>query len=91
MSETAVPAFIVVPGYEAGAPATFEPRSRARTLLHLVDNAFNFSLHGAAGFRRACRLVDSVRCLDLRYGDLEEGVEAMERLLEEETDTVTAP
>ncbi|WJW74428.1 HprK-related kinase A [Thiohalobacter sp. IOR34] len=81
MAEPARPAFVVVPRYLEGAPARFQPRSRARTLLHLIDNAFNFALHGGTGFERAKALIDSVDCLDFGYGCLDEAVVAFDSLI----------
>jgi len=84
MTEPAEAAHVVVPVYAAGQPARFTPRSRARTLLHLIDNAFNFNLHGVAGFKRACALIDSVSCQEFHYGRLEDALVAFDRLLQGE-------
>ncbi len=86
MAEPARAAHVVVPVYAAGQPARFTPRSRARTLLHLIDNAFNFNLHGVAGFERARALIERVSCQAFHYGNLDDAVLAFDRLLEGEAE-----
>ncbi len=86
MAEPAEAAHVVVPVYAAGQPARFRPRSRAHTLLHLIDNAFNFNLHGVAGFERACALIDAVSCQEFHYGRLEDALVAFDRLCQGEAE-----
>jgi len=71
-SETARPGWIVVPRYEAGLAAALIPLSRARGLMRMADNAFNYSVHGRTGFEVLAQLVDRCACYEFAYGDLEE-------------------
>jgi HprK-related kinase A len=80
MDEAALPAWIVFPRWEAGAPARFQPRSRADTFIYAGDNAFNYSLLGEAGFRTLQGLIDHCECLDFRYGELDDALAAFEKL-----------
>ncbi|GAB4174606.1 MAG: HprK-related kinase A [Rhodocyclaceae bacterium] len=73
-------AWVVFPRYEAGAPALFRPFPKARTVLRLADNAFNYTLFGETGFRALVALVDGCGCHEFRYGDLGEAVRAFEAL-----------
>jgi HprK-related kinase A len=79
--EPATPAWIVFPKWRAGAPAELAPVPQARAHLRLAENAFNYSLLGAAGFTAAARLVDSTRTFDFSYGTLDDAMAVFERLL----------
>ena len=79
--EPASPAWIVFPQWRAGAPAELVPVPQARAHLRLAENAFNYSLLGAAGFATAARLVDATRTFDFSYGALDDAMAVFERLL----------
>lgn len=72
--EPALPGSIVYPRYVSGAPARLQSWPKARAFMHMANNAFNYSLHGAAGFHALSRLVDGSVCYEFTYGDLEEAV-----------------
>jgi len=72
--ETAVPGWIVLPRYRAGDPAMLTPLSKARALMQMADNAFNYSVHGRRGFETMARIVDRCKCYEFAYGDIEEAV-----------------
>lgn len=74
--------WVVLPRYEAGAPARLEPLSRAEAFMHLVDNAFNYHLHGSAGFEVLTALVDRCDCYRFTYSRLEEAAALFARLAE---------
>lgn len=78
--ETARPGWVIFPQWEAGAPATLTPRSRAQTFMFLAQNAFNYSHLGADGFRVGAALIDQADCYDFRYSQLHEAVAAFDRL-----------
>jgi HprK-related kinase A len=69
-AETAGPGWIVFPQYARGAASALIPRAKADTLLELGSNAFNYHIHGAAGFAALANFVDASGCYDFRYGDL---------------------
>lgn len=80
-SGTVCPAgLIVIPHFVAGAETTATQMSRARTVLHLADNSFNYNLHGRQGFERLADIADQAPCVTLRYSRLDQGVDAVERL-----------
>lgn len=79
----ATPRWVVLPQYEAGAAATLTRLSRASAFMTLVDNAFNYNIHGAAGFAALAALIDRCDCYSLRYGDLEQAVALFDRLAAE--------
>jgi HprK-related kinase A len=69
-AETAMPAWIVLPRYTAGAPATLTPLSKARAFLHLADNSFNYHVHGKNGFDAIGKVIDACECYEFSYADL---------------------
>jgi len=71
-TETARPGWIVLPRYEAGAVARLTPLSKARGLMQLADNAFNYSAHGRRGFEFLSGFVDLCGCHEFAYGNLDE-------------------
>lgn len=80
--EPAVPRWVVLPKYEAGSPTVLQPLGKARAMLELAENAFNYSLHGKAGFATLGRLIDAADCFTFRYSRLEEAIAAFDHLVE---------
>jgi len=78
--EMVAPGWIVLPRYEAGAPATLSPLPKARAFMRLADNAFNYNIHGRRGFDVLAKLVDTCGCFEFAYGDLEEAATVFDRL-----------
>lgn len=78
--ERARPRWLVLPRYEAGAPACLTRLPKARALMRLADGSFNYHLHGRTGFEVLVRLVEACDCHEFVYGDLEEAVATFEAL-----------
>ncbi len=78
--ESAQPAWVIFPKWEAGAATRLTPRSQAQTFMFLAQNAFNYSHLGADGFRVGTALIDQAACYDFRYSDLAEAVAAFDAL-----------
>ena len=72
--EPAMPGWVVFPRYVAGAPAAFTPLTKARTVLRLVENAFNYNVQREAGFDALGELVAHSQCADFSYGDLDQAM-----------------
>jgi len=81
--ETAAPGWIVMPKYTAGASLTVQTLTRARGMMALIENAFNFDLHGRHGFETLGRFTDACRCYSIEYGTLEAAITACEQLAAE--------
>jgi HprK-related kinase A len=79
-TEPARPRWIVLPRYEAGAPARLKPLPKGRAFMQLADSAFNYSLHGRNGFDVLAQIVEACTCYELVYGDLGEALRIFERL-----------
>jgi HprK-related kinase A len=73
-AETAQPGWVVFPRYLAGAPAVLTPLERARTLLQLAQNAFNYDIFGAEGFDMLSALADRSACYSFEYSDLHHAI-----------------
>jgi HprK-related kinase A len=78
--ESASPAWIVFPRYQVGAAAALTPLPRARAFMALVQNAFNYGLHGRHGFDLLAEFVEHSRCHEFVYQELEEAAAVFQRL-----------
>jgi HprK-related kinase A len=79
-AQTAAPAWIVFPKYEAGAAATLEPIPQARAFMRVAENAFNYSLLGAAGFQALAGVIDQCSSYNFTYSVLDDAIEIFSRL-----------
>jgi HprK-related kinase A len=79
-TEPARPRWIVLPRYEADAPARLKPLPKGRAFMQLADSAFNYSLHGRNGFDVLAQIVEACTCFELVYGELGEALRIFERL-----------
>lgn len=80
--EMALPGWIVLPRYSHDAPARLKPMTRARGLMALIQNAFNFDLHGESGFATLGQLVDASACYEFSYGQLDDAIAIFDQLAE---------
>ncbi len=77
---SALPAWVVLPRYAAGAAAQWQPLSRARAFMTLVENAFNYNVHGRGGFAAFADVIDRSDCHEFSYSSLPEAVAAFDQL-----------
>lgn len=68
--ETARPAWLIFPSYQAGAPAELARVVKARAFLRVIQNSFNYSMLHATGFETVAAMIDACDCYDFTYGDL---------------------
>ena len=73
--DTALPGWVVLPRFIPGAETQLTPLSKGKALMALADNAFNYHLHGAAGFHALAALVGRCQCFEFSYSRLEEATE----------------
>jgi HprK-related kinase A len=78
--EPALPRWIVLPRYTPGATPALTDMPKARMLLLLAEQAFNYDLHGRGGFEATADLVDRCECLDFEYSTLDEAVQHINQL-----------
>lgn len=83
MRETARPRLMIFPKYVPGAKLDMARASRADCFVAITQNAFNYVLHGADGFRLAAALTDTVAPYKLRYSDLPAAAAAIDELMVE--------
>lgn len=73
-SEVARPRWIAQPRYERGATTQLAALSKARTFMHLADQAFNYDVHGRRGFELLAQVVAGTDCFEFRYDTLDDAV-----------------
>ena len=78
--EPATPTLIVFPRYDADSDLHIEPVAKSRAFGRLAVNSFNFEILGPEGFDAIGRLLQSCRCYQVTYRDLEQAVEAIKHL-----------
>lgn len=78
--EGARPTWVVVPRYEPGSPAALEPLPKAQAHVLLADQAFNYDIHGVAGFQATADLVDRTACWAFSYTDLDDAIRVFDDL-----------
>ena len=80
MDETALPAWVVFPRWQAGAAPQLAPRPKADAMMELGRNAFNYQMLGRAGFERLADLVSACDCYDFSYSRLDDAIVVFDRL-----------
>ena len=78
--EQALPAWVVIPRFTAGAAAQLRPLSRARAFMAMVENSFNYNVHGRAGFAALADVIDRSACYEFTYSNLLDASAALEEL-----------
>lgn len=81
VTESASPTWIVMPRFQAGAVPQLNELPKARMLLLLAEQAFNYDIHGRAGFEATADLVDRCECLEFVYSSLGDAVAHLEQQL----------
>jgi HprK-related kinase A len=80
-SETARPAWVGLPLYQAGGRTELASLTKASAFMRLVDCAFNYSIHGRAGFETLAGVIADCGCFRFSYGgSLDEAVRTFDRL-----------
>ena len=79
-AETALPAWIIFPRYEAGADAVLTAVGKASAHVRVAKNAFNYSLLGGRGFDTLADLIDRCDSHEFRYSRLDDALATFERL-----------
>jgi HprK-related kinase A len=81
MGETVRPAWVVFPKFAAGSRLMLRSLPKAQSFLRLAHNAFNYQITGADGFGAVGEIIRSCDCCELSYGDLDEVVARIDRLV----------
>jgi HprK-related kinase A len=88
--EPATARWIVFPQFDAVEPPELVSVPKARALLELGLESFNYSLLGAAGFEALAALIERCDCYRLVYGDLAQGVAVLNDLCARTADASTS-
>nr|WP_276598092.1 HprK-related kinase A [Roseateles koreensis] len=75
-------AWVVFPRYVAQSPVCPKPLARGEAMMALVDNAFNYHLHGRQGFETLVGMVSAANCMRFEYSDLEAAAAYFNQLAE---------
>lgn len=78
--EPALPGWVVLPRYEAGAPARLQPLPKGKAMMRLIECAFNYNVHGRRGFELLANLVQHCECYEFTYSRLDEAAAVFDRL-----------
>jgi HprK-related kinase A len=77
----AIPRWIVLPRYAEDQSTRLAPIAKARAFMQLVDNGFNYDIHGRRGFEQLAHIAETCDCLEFVYGGaLDEAVRLFEYL-----------
>lgn len=81
LAQTALPGWVVLPRYTAGAPTRLSALSRGSAFMQLVDCAFNYNMHGRRGFEVLGGVIDVSECREFSYGgDLDQATRSFDML-----------
>ena len=76
----ALPRWVVLPQYRADAASTLQALPKTEALMLLLEQNFNFNVHGAPGFHVLADLVDRCACYRYTYSRLDDAVALFDRL-----------
>lgn len=76
--------WVIAPRFKRGARPSMAPVPRPETFRTLITNAFNYNVHGRAGFEALGRVVSRARSFAFEYGDLDDAIAAFDRLVQPE-------
>ena len=79
--ESAQARWVIFPKYVAGSSAQLSARSKAKSMLELGRNSFNYMVLGRQGFEALSRVVDASDCYDFQYSHLDDAVAVFDDLI----------
>ena len=86
----AMPAWVVMPKFAAGQPAQLKPIEKAKALMNLIENAFNYDVFGLPGFELLRSVVDRSQCFSFEYSHLPDAIALFSRLADGQSMTANA-
>lgn len=78
--EPAQPRWLIFPRWVPSGSVTLEPLSKGQAFVMTATNAFNYEVLGETSFRLVTEMVRSSDCYTLRYSDLDQAIDAIDRL-----------
>lgn len=80
MNVPAHPKWVIFPKFRFQEVVALSAKSKAASLIELVDHAFNYNVHGIRGFTRLADTVDACRCYEFTYSRLQDAIRAFDKL-----------
>jgi HprK-related kinase A len=77
------PSWVIAPRWTAGAPTSLTPVTKARSLITIADQSFNYNYLGSEGFRTLDRLVRQCDCFSLTYSDIDDVIAKLTAMSEQ--------
>lgn len=82
--ELVKPAMIIFPRYQADSETIITEVSKHFSFPRLSTNAFNYEVMGLTGFERVRDIINSCRCFNLKYSDLNDVITRLDEMLLED-------
>jgi len=82
-SRLARPKLIIHPQYQKNTSAQLEEISRARMLMHVAHNSFNYTLLAESGFDAISNMINQCDCYSFTYNDLNDAIKIFDQLVGE--------
>jgi len=73
-------AWVIFPKYEEDAETELTIKSKAKSLMDVADNSFNYSRLGVIGFDVLKNIIEGADCYQFRYSQLDEAIDAFAAL-----------
>jgi HprK-related kinase A len=80
-AETAKPAWVVFPKYQAGSAPELTAMAPARAFIQLATNGFNYGALGPKGFDAMAGIVDTANCYTFTYSQLDDAIDVFSKLI----------
>ena len=72
--------WVIFPQYQAGATTEFVKFNKARALMDVAENSFNYSRLGVSGFNVLKDIINKANCYKFRYSQLDEAIKIFSEL-----------
>jgi HprK-related kinase A len=80
LKNTASPAWIVFPSYQAQAKVKVQPIKKCHAFMKLATNSFNYQIQAEEGFKLIGDIIDRSACYNMSYSNLGEAIAQIEML-----------
>ena len=80
MGEKGRAVHVIFPRWASGARIQLRPRAKAEAFMQTATHSFNYRRLGRLGFDLNAHLIDSCKCWDFEYSELEEALRTFEEL-----------
>lgn len=85
-NECAHPRWVIFPQYTQGVNTTITPIGKPELCMRLIDNAFNYNIHGKQGFLAMTRMASGMTAFTAAYQNLDEVVNQINQISDDALD-----